>query len=318
MNVTELCEDIRLALHNIELATERLEDDQTKPYSAEEVRELSSMLTSVFWAALPHFVKGREQNPIYHNTQVLDNMVQIGLGEGPPYREFRNAVLLALLHDIGNSVSQRRKFKTDEVIAALQKDIKEGTSIALKAVAFRLEHMDYGPELARDVLKPFVSHGKLGDDDVHLIGRAISVHDYPSVEKVLKDLADKTQTTVGYKPGDFLLPFGSSPFGRLIVWLREADRLFMLSGLGVIKDLRDSGKKLTACNVLAKLESNVEKHISEFKLYERAGRAEGFREKTLYRTTTGYKLFVEFPKFLRAKLEELGIEELLKNLGITV
>ena len=301
MNVTELCEDIKLAFQNLNSATERIEGAQSTPYSAEEVRELRGMLPSVFWASLPHFVEGREQNPIHHNTQVLDNMVQIGLGERPPYREFRNAVLLALLHDIGNAVCRRQKFKTDEVVAALQKDVQEGTRTALKAIAFRLEHMNYGPELARDVLKPFVSQGKLGDDDVHLMGRAISVHDYPSIEKVLKDLADKTQTTLGYKPGDFLLPFDSSPFGRLIVWLREADRLFMLSEQGVIKDLRDGRKDVTACNVLAKLESNAKKHEDEFKLYERADRAEGFRGKTLYRTGTGYEMFIEFAKFLRAK-----------------
>lgn len=313
MNVTELCEDMRLALQNLNSATERILKSETKeiegaqstPYSAAELQELGGMLPSVFWAALPHFVEGRERNPIHHNTQVLDNMVRIGLAECPSYREFRNAVLLALLHDIGNAVSRRQKFKTDEVIAALKKNVQEGAAMALKAVAFRLEHMDHGPALARDVLKPFVSQGKLGDDDVHLMGRAISVHDYPSIEKVLKELADKTQITVGYEPGDFLLPLDSSPFGRLIEWLREADRLFMLTEQGVIKDLQDDGKDVTASNVLAKLDSNVEKHRGEFELYERVGRTKGFRGKrpyrTLYRTRTGYKMFIEFPKSVRAK-----------------
>ncbi|MDP6542810.1 MAG: hypothetical protein QGH60_02400 [Phycisphaerae bacterium] len=304
MNVIELPEDKRLALANLKSATQRIEDAESARYSPDELQELGGMLPLVFEAALPHFVAGRERNPIHHHTQVLDNMVRIGLVECPSYREFRNAVLLALLHDVGNAVSRRPKFKTDEVIAALEEDIHEGTVVALKAIAFRLEHMDHGPALARDVLAPFVSGGKLGDDDVHFIGRAIAVHDYPSIEKVLKELADKTQISTGYEPGDFLLPFESSPFGRLIEWLREADRLFMLTEQGVLKDLRDDDEDATASNILIRLDSNANKHVEEFELYRRVDRAEGFRENTLYRTLTGYNLFIEYPESVRAKWEK--------------
>jgi len=311
MNVVKVCEEMRPAIENLRSAGERIETTQSTIYSTEEVREITDILPSVFWAALPHFVEGREQNPIYHNTQVLDNMVRIGLGEHPPYREFKNAVLLALVHDIGNAVSRRPKFKTDEVVAAFQRGTQEGIDTALKAVAFRLEHMDNGPELARDVLSSLVRQGKLRDDDVHLIGRAITVHDYPSVETVLKGLADKTQTSFGYVPGDFLLAFDNSPFGRLIMWLREADRLFMLSEQGVIKDVRDGldgDDEPTAEALLAKLQSNANKHAEEFDLYKLAGRADGFREETLYRTQTGHGLFAKFLADGRARWAQVGSE----------
>ena len=289
MKATELCEEIQLAFMNFDSAIEKILSKATE-YSREQVGEITTMLPCAFWKALPHFVAGREKNPIYHNTQVLDNMIQLALDERLSYSQFKNAALLALLHDIGNAISRRQKFETNEVVAALKEDPQEGTGTALKAIAFRLEHMDHGPELARDVLEPFVADRKLGDEDVHFICRAIAVHDYPSIERILQDLEDETGNRAGYVAGDFLLAFDNSPFGKLIQWLREADRLFMLSEQGVIKDVRGKGLELTSKNLLDKLEDNAKKHRKEFTLYELVGRTEGFIEKTLYRTDTGYAL----------------------------
>ena len=71
----------------------------------------------------------------------------------------------------------------------------------------------------------------------------------------------------------------------------------MLSEQGVIKDVKDGLKgddEPTAEALLAKLESNAMKHVKEFELYKRAGRADGFRKETLYRTESGHKLFEQF------------------------
>jgi hypothetical protein len=304
MKTTDLCEQIQLAIQNLDLAVERIQSCKSAQYSEIQVTEITTILPCAFWKAMPYFVEGMTQNPIHHNTQVLDNMVQLALGEDLAYSELKNAVLLALLHDIGNAISKRQKFKTDQVIAALKEDVQKGTTMALKAIAFRLEHMDHGPELTRGILDPFVAENKLGDEDVHFISRAIAVHDYPSIEKILTDLEDKTGQRAGYAPGDFLLPFDSSPFGKLIEWLREADRLFMLSKQGVIKDVRDAGEVVTPHRLLAKLKSNEAKHAKEFTLYNRVGRAEGFQAKTLYRTRTGYAMFLSFPETLRAELQK--------------
>jgi hypothetical protein len=301
MNFVDICEDLRLAVHNLSSAVERIRTIKPATFSADEIEHIADMLTSTFWRSLPHFVEGRDHNPIHHNTQALDNMVQIGLGETFTYPEFRNATLLALLHDIGNAVSQRPKVKTDQVKAALKRGAADGTREALKAVAFRLEHMDNGPELARDILTPLGS-AALSDADIHLICRAITVHDYPSIEKVLKDLEDETGVNIGCVPGDFLLPFDNTPFGRLITWLREADRLFMLSEQGILKDLADDAvDDPSAKNILDRLKGNAEKHRNEFLLYERAGKKKGFKAKTLYRTETGYNMFRSFQRDIRKK-----------------
>jgi hypothetical protein len=304
MKTTYLCKQIRLAIQNLDSAVKRIKSAKRTLYSKSQVSEITTILPCTFWKAMPYFVQGMTQNPIHHNTQVVDNMVQLALGEKLVYSELKNAVLLALLHDIGNAVSQRQKFKTDQVIAALKENARKGADMASKAIASRLEHMDNGPELARGVLDTLVAKGQLGDEDVHFLCRAIAVHDYPSIEKILQDLEDATKKRAGYAPGDFLLPFDSSRFGKLIEWLREADRLFMLSEQGVIKDVRDSldaDAEPTAEALLEKLESNAEKHAKEFELYEHAGRAGGFQKKTLYRTKTGYALFTKFMRDGRAR-----------------
>ena len=269
------------------------------------------MLASCFWKALPCFVEGASRNPIHHSTQVLDNMVQIALGEQLEYREFRISVVLALLHDIGNAVSQREKVKTDQVKDALKAGHpEEAKQLAFKAISFRLEHMDRAPELIADVTNSLIEGDALGSDDLHLICRAVLVHDYPSIEEVLSDLRAMGVDTA-YSPGDFLLPLDSSIFGRLIERLREADRLFMVTEQGVLKDLRDANKKKTARNALDKLRSNVEKHKKEFLLYERVGKSGGFIDHTLYRTKIGYSKFLEFQKSLEDKWGHLPEESLV-------
>ncbi|MDP7286368.1 MAG: hypothetical protein QGH94_00095 [Phycisphaerae bacterium] len=298
---TELLNDMELAVENLNSAIARIEHAGAPLFSPQEIREITGMLQAVFSAARPHFISGRNRNPISHHTQVLDNMVRIGLGQRLEYRQFKNAALLALLHDIGNALCSRPKFKTDQVIEAFKHSATEGLSTARKAIEFRLEHMNRGAELAGELLADMILQGKLSGADVDLICRAVSVHDNPSVAMVLQKLADETDDEVGYEMCEFLLPFDSSPFGQLVELIREADRLYMLSEQGIGKDLRDANEEPTAGNVLARLESNENRHAEEFELYERAGKAEGFRSGTLYRTAAGYEMSIEASKSVRAK-----------------
>jgi len=289
-NPADLTGEMELAVANLNSAIDRIES-----------AEITDMLKAVFHAATPHFVVGRKHNPISHHTQVLDNMVRICLELQTPCRQFKNAAVLALLHDIGNAACQRQKIKTDQVLEAFADDPQKGAEAARNAIAFRLEHMDLGPELARSVLEPFTGGDGLSDVDVHFICRAIVVHDYPSIAMLLKYLADNTEIALEYAPEDFLLRFDGSSFGRLIEQLREADRLFMLTEQGIMKDLREANKELTAANILARLESNAGRHLEEFELYKEAARPEGFLHQTLYRTQPGYDMFVEFTESIRAK-----------------
>lgn len=299
-----------LAGKNLEIALNLInESDGLKDWQKEE---LKTILTDLFLEVLPYFRSGTEANPIYHHTQVLNNMVQIGLGEKLPYEELRNALILALLHDIGNAISESPKVTNSEIEDVLDPDkpedikrdiaqkfklehIKDNVELAKRlaemAIEFRLEHMDKGPELARKVLQPYLDAKTLSGDDLNLICEAIKIHDYPTVEKTLKFLREKG-ISVNYPKGHFLLPFDDSPFGRLITFLREADRLFMVSYQGVVKDLDDK-KEITADDIRSKLESNMKSHRDEYRLYKDANRDVGrFIQETLYRTATGYSIFI--------------------------
>lgn len=302
MDVTESSEDRRLAEQNLEGGLRRLTAGPAGGLTGGEVEEVRAVLTSLFREALPYFAAGAGSNPVHHNTQVLDNMIQIGLGEGIGYRELKISAVSALLHDIGNATSKREKIKTDQVEDAWKAgDMPGAMRLASDAIAFRLEHMDNGPELIREVTGAAVEDGVLGHDDLHVICRAVLIHDYPSIEEILSDLRNEIGVETAYAPGDFLLPLDGTVFGRLIERLREADRLYMVTEQGVLKDLRDADEEAAAENVLRKLRSNARRHEQEFLLYECVGRGQGFRGRTLYRTATGYSMYLGFQKRLQGK-----------------
>lgn len=294
-------DDKALAIKNLIEAFKLIKNKKRKKLEPAQKKEIMWILGSLFWDALPYFRKGAMFNPIYHHTQVLVNMIRIGLGEKLSYSEFKNATILALLHDIGNAISIKEKVTNSKILEKEEEEKKEGTGELLqevkdlvdKSMAFRLEHMDKGPQLIREITKQFVDKGILREEDLHFICRAVSIHDYPSIEMSLKEIRE-IGIEVEYAKGDFLLPFDNSPFGRLITFLREADRLFMVSEQGIIKDLIDSEKEQTPANKLEKLRSNKQRHIDEYKLYIEANKDDGeFKEKTLYRTVTGYSIFAE-------------------------
>jgi len=301
INWTDFSAELKLSLENLDEAIKKINTSIKNCFTEKEVEQFKSMLIASFWNALPYFHEGSSLNPIYHNTQVLDNMVQIGLGEQLNYREFKISVITALLHDIGNAISLRPKVKTDQVKEAVKENTPErAKELAYQAIEFRLEHMDNGPALLAKVTAPMIEDGTLGRDELHLICRAVLIHDYPSIEEVLTDLRNLNIDTP-HQPGDFLLPFDTTVFGRLIERLREADRLFMVTEQGVEKDLRDGNKDINKNNLRAKLISNADKHRREFRLYEKVRKIDGFQDNTLYRTKTGYDLYCAWVKKLEAK-----------------
>ena len=74
----------------------------------------------LYQSALPYFRKAAYINPIYHNTQVLDNMISIVIGEQLTYPEMKRATVLALLHDIGNAESMKGKVKNSQIEDAIK------------------------------------------------------------------------------------------------------------------------------------------------------------------------------------------------------
>jgi hypothetical protein len=294
--------DEHLARQNLDTAVLHFYLQDDKRFSANEKDELRRLLDLLFWKTLPYFRMRPDANPVHHNTQVLDNMVRIALGEGVDYRTLKNASVLALLHDIGNGISEKPKVKTDKIkkliadaeqaqdTATREKLQKEAIDLAPRAVAFRLEHMEKGPTLVREVTKQSVKERILQGEDVDLICRAVEVHDYPTIEELMKTCRSSGVDTE-HAPGVFLLHFDDTPFGLLTTFLREADRLYMVTDQGVVKDLGDKSLPVTEENVKKKRKSNAGRHREEFALYDDVGRGEGFISGTLYRTQTGYRLF---------------------------
>ncbi len=264
---------------------------------------LIAVLGALFEASLGYFKDGAESNPIYHNTQVVANMARIGLEEGLGFDDLKLALVLALLHDIGNARSEREKVQGSRIKAALAKgDKPEALRLANMSMEYRLEHMDKGPELIRDVIAPYVEDGRISMEEAELLCEVTKIHDYPSIEKSAEILrADGVD--IGYGIGHFLLPLDEHPAARLARLLREADRLFMVSYQGVIKDLIGDKADVTPEAIRAKLQSNMQGHRDEYDLYVKAERDDGnFIGGTLYRTKAGYGIFSEAPSVIEAAL----------------
>ncbi|MFX0204001.1 MAG: hypothetical protein ACFFCW_48505, partial [Candidatus Hodarchaeota archaeon] len=195
-----------------------------------------------------------------------------------------------------------------------------------KGREFRLEHMDKGPELIRRVTDEYIKDGLLEEEDLHLVCRAVVIHDYPSIEQnlnILRELSIRernktkdayitkgtldrlTEVAARYEEVSFLLPFDDPAIGRLITFLREADRLFMISVQGVIKDLKEN-KEIDTIDTKAVIErarKNIKSHESEYELYSQAGKDDGkfkddgnIKNKSLYRTDTGYNTIFDEAK----------------------
>ncbi|MBU2436350.1 MAG: hypothetical protein KKE55_01435, partial [Candidatus Omnitrophica bacterium] len=310
-------------LSDEELAEKNLKDtfkfiDEYAVLEQEQKDDLVNLLEGLSKQAMKYFEDDNE-NPIYHHTQVLYNMVRLALGEldfdsDSAYTELKNLLLLALLHDVGNSKCEHTKVVNKEIIDALESAkkessrkkkselIQEAATLAKEGMAFRLEHMDKAPPLIFELTAPYIKEGIIGEEDLHFITRAVVIHDYPSIEKNLDELRE-ADVSVKYERGTFLFPFNDPAIGRLITFLREADRLFMLSVQGVIKDvksynkrLRRKGKKekpINSITIIERANKNIKSHKKEYELYQKTGKDDNrfIRNESLYRTKTGYDIF---------------------------
>lgn len=302
------CKQADLAKINLRHAFELIEAEDDKKLDDNKKQELKSLLKKLYCKALCYFKKDKaiKANPVYHHTQVLYNMVRLALGEECGYEELKNLLVLALLHDIGNAFCRYEKVNTDKIVDAFKiantaeneeerKRLKEeAIELARKGIAFRLEHMDKGSELIKKVIGECkcVENGLLEEYDIHLICRAVVIHDYPSIEESLRELREN-EIKVRYDRGAFLLPFNDPAIGRLVAFLREADRLFMLSLQGVIKGLK--GKEVDAGAVAEYGRGNINRHKAEYRLYSVANKDDGrfIKNESLYTSYTAYTIFDE-------------------------
>ncbi|MDD5430536.1 MAG: 6-phosphofructokinase, partial [Candidatus Omnitrophica bacterium] len=309
------------ALTDKELADKNLQDtvsliNSDGRLSPEQKKEITFLLEGLYQKASSYFSNDKE-NPLYHHTQVLYNMARIALGElelneETAYAELRNLLILALLHDIGNSGCVHTKVVSKDIIKAFEKAnqeqnlqhkyelLKKAQDLAKEGIAFRLEHMDNAPPRIVLLTEEYVNEGILEETDIHFISRAAVIHDYPTIENTLEEVR-KAGIEVMHKRGKFLLPFADPAIGRMVEFLREADRLFMLSVQGVIKDLKSDNKKriengepelgFTPENINTRAQKNIGNHEREYLLYKNSGQDDRKFHRSLYRTQTGYNIF---------------------------
>jgi len=294
-----------------------------------EKEELTSLLNLLCKVTLPLFVAGMDANPIHHNVQVAENMLLIVTANGGhDYAYVRKAVVLALLHDIGNGFVDpnlskikssdirdlrdelTRQGKTEEEINSEVEDLIE------KAKAYRKAHMLIGADIAGKLLialegsPHFIT---LNPRDIEHIKKSIEQHDNPSIAQYDSDL-DRPVDAGNLIPLDDPLAYD----------LREADRLWMISKEGLAKDLHDDLEKGKALDALAKLKHNVERFKEEVELYEKAtGSApdqidpeqlKAFKKGTLFRSEAAFELFQRYASARLAELRStLTVADLLRG-----
>ncbi|UCH97174.1 MAG: hypothetical protein JSV88_10075 [Candidatus Aminicenantes bacterium] len=275
-------------------------------FSKFERNELKSILKYLFTVSLPYFLLGMDKNPIHHNLQVVENILYIAIGENKSYEFVKNAVILALLHDIGNGLvdPNLKKIKSSDIKNRIQtlkterkaedEIYKETKRLIEQARNFRNAHMKEGAIIAEKLLKEHTLDKQslygitISDENINKIKRCISIHDVPSIADYHAELGMK------YGAED-LIPLNDI----LAVVLREADRLWMVSREGLEKDLFDDLKKDKQPDPLGKLQHNVKRFKEEYNLYVPVYRSNyekllGFKGKTLFRTDSGFQLLVYF------------------------
>ena len=119
-------------------------------------------------------------NPIEHHLIVLRHMLKIAAAEKSPYIPLKQAVALALLHDI----SAVRKITTQMVDDERAKDAARGNALELERQQNRILHMREGSAKAhRYLLKLNADLGKVVFDAnaIDTICEVIRIHDNPSL-----------------------------------------------------------------------------------------------------------------------------------------
>ncbi|MBW2044651.1 MAG: DUF1152 domain-containing protein [Deltaproteobacteria bacterium] len=310
-------------------------------YNQSQKDELKRMIRYFFYAALPEFITGRKTNPIHHNVQVLENMLLIVLAEKSEDFEFlKQSLVLALLHDVGNSRSSGVKVK-GSVLKALKRDItnleysikkaktdaernslqdeKENLEKKLSASFndtqdYRRSHMKTGAEMVRDLIGQFqryVGHN-IFEKTLGVLCGVVERHDNPSLAAYEREILGKVQ--------DKALLFDSTD--EFALYLREADRAWMVSPEGLEKDLMDEIEKSGSPE--EKLAYNADAHRKEYVIYkenlsETKLAKYGFRDETLYHTERGYSLYLSLIRRTAMYIElskqgEFSEDELLVSL----
>ncbi len=246
---------------------------------------LIEVIEYLFAQLLPSLVQSHKISPVHHATSVARRMAEIMQREGAFPEEWKRGLAAALAHDaaLGLTGEGRKIRKAD--IDRLPAD-RRPTEIEA-AIQSRGAHMVVGSTLVRNVLTALKAMypEAFTTADIDEIAFLIANHDNLSIaeyEMLRGGSAARWLPESGY---------------RLMKWLREADRAWMVTVPGVVDaDLAGDGLADTPVNRIRRLASNIRRHHEEVELYRRnlpesVFQQFGFRNGTLYRSQAGYEIF---------------------------
>jgi hypothetical protein len=278
-------------------------------FTSLQKQELQNILQLTFSKALPKFIKARNANYVFHNPQVALNIIKICSQEKIPYSEFKNAMLLGLLHDIGNSEVKAKKVLRSMIKAELAKNNNEkALKLAQNAINFRLEHMLKAEPLLKEITSELTEQNLLSAEDLDLIINTVKIHDNPSIAGTINEMK-KIGITLPYTEKDYLFSFPNTPLGKFSALIREADTLFTLTPHGILSDLIKEKSQISPQTIKAKLQYNINKFQEEYELYKNNDKADDqFIKQTIFRTQGGYALFSQMKseKNLLAQIQSLN------------
>lgn len=277
--------------------------------TSKQKNQLKLDLTRLSQMALPYFLAGTAANPVHHNFQTVENILLIlshrSNANHPDFEDYKKAVILALLHDIGNGYvdPDLKKVKKSDIADRrceleeqdkTEAEIQDGIHPLIKeGEKYRKAHMVEGAKIAIKLLKEDANI--LEPEEIEEIAKIIKIHDNPSIAEYYSEAK---------KPyGEYLIPLNND----LAYTLREADRLWMVSQEGLEKDLFDDLRKSKKPDPFTKLRHNVKRFKDEYKLYEQATditdkEKAGFQHKTLFRSEAGFTLCREYVWIWLARL----------------
>ena len=251
--------------------------------------EVAEALPRLFVMILPDLIDSHQISPIHHPAHVADALSRILVGERAPDSDWLPVLTAALLHDCAFGRVARPGEKKISKSSILKETGEERERVIEKGIRQRLDHMQVGAEVAARVLRGF--NGWFGatfsGPCINEVCRLIQIHDHPSIQEY---------ESLRQSPSGRVWLF--NPDDRLIKFFREADRLWMLTRDGIDEDLERAAAEKTDANRRARLTQNRERHREEMLQYigafgPGAEDTYGFIGKTLYRTSTGFRLFQE-------------------------
>lgn len=294
--------------------------------------DIALILEHLFNMSLLHFIEGREKNPVHHMAYVVNFMSEIMLAKDASEKELKRGVVAALLHDIGLARVEEGKIRKSDIESA---PLEKRPAVIDEAIRSRQAHMLQGAKTAKELLNAYNAwFGEtFSDADIQEITRLIEIHDNPSIVEyeLLRGLSEGQIKFHGKK-------WLFEKDDKLMMYLREADRLWMLSKDGIEVDLeRDSEKAQkrlhekggdpTPANVdpKARVISNIKRHREEAELYskllgEEIAEDYEFKDGFLYRTNISREICRQLVDRLKEKYlsEKVSVAVSLGGTKVTV